>query len=100
MLEPHLPEIDINDLQLEVSRKQTLNLSTHLAVFELLTYSLQVGDELLQNDQLQQQYLIHTILNKTADYCPLLMFCWLQENKHPYQQVTLFESYLNLHQLI
>ena len=36
MLEPHLPEIDINDLQLEVSRKQTLNLSTHLAVFELL----------------------------------------------------------------
>ena len=36
MLEPHLPEIDINDLQLEVFRKQTLNLSTHLAVFELL----------------------------------------------------------------
>ena len=33
MLRPHLPEIDINNLQLEVSRKQTLNLSTHLAVF-------------------------------------------------------------------
>ena len=45
MLEPHLPEIDINDLQLEVSRKQTLNLSTHLAVFELLAYWLQVGDK-------------------------------------------------------
>ena len=34
----------INNLQLEVSRKQTLNLSTHLAVFELLAYWLQVGD--------------------------------------------------------
>ena len=33
MLEPHLPEIDINDLQLEVSRKQTLNLFTHLFEF-------------------------------------------------------------------
>ena len=42
MLEPHLPEIDINNLQLEVSRKQTLSLSTHLAVFELLAYWLQV----------------------------------------------------------
>ena len=45
MLEPHLPEIDINDLQLEVSRKQTLSLFTHLAVFELLAYWLQVGDK-------------------------------------------------------
>ena len=35
----------INNLQLEVSRKQTLNLSTHLAVFELLAYWLQVGDK-------------------------------------------------------
>ena len=41
MLEPHLHEININNLQLEVSRKQTLNLSTHLAVFELLAYWLQ-----------------------------------------------------------
>ena len=45
MLGPHLPEIDINDLQLEVSRKQTLNLSTHLVVFELVAYWLQVGDK-------------------------------------------------------
>ena len=45
MLEPHLPEIDTNNLQLEVSRKQTLNLSTHLAVFELVAYRLQVGDK-------------------------------------------------------
>ena len=45
MLEPHLPEIDINNLQLEVSRKQTLSLSTHLAVFELLADWLQVGDK-------------------------------------------------------
>ena len=45
MLKPHLPEIDINDLQLEVSTKQTLTLSTHLAVFEHLAYWLQVGDK-------------------------------------------------------
>ena len=45
MIEPHLPKIDINNLQLEVSRKQTLNLSTHLAVFEILAYWLQVGDK-------------------------------------------------------
>ena len=37
--------IYVNDLQLEVSRKQTLNLSTHLAVFELLAYWLQVGNK-------------------------------------------------------
>ena len=43
MLEPHQP--DINNLHLEVSRKQTINLSTHLAVFELLAYWLQVGDK-------------------------------------------------------
>ena len=45
MLQPHLPEVDINNLQLEISRKQTLNLSTHLAVLELLAYWLQVGDK-------------------------------------------------------
>ena len=45
MLGPHLPEIDINDLQLGVSRKRMLNLSTHLAVFELVAYWLQVGDK-------------------------------------------------------
>ena len=35
-----LPETDINNLQFEVFREQTLNLSTHLAVFELLAYYL------------------------------------------------------------
>ena len=48
MLEPHLPDIDINNLQLEIFRKQTLNLSTHLPVFEFLAYWLQVEDKYLQ----------------------------------------------------
>ena len=48
MLDPHLPEIDKNDLQLEVSRKQTLNLSTHLVIFELLAYWLQIEDNIPQ----------------------------------------------------
>ena len=40
-----IKKTNINDLQLEVSKKQTLNLSTHVAVFELLAYWLQVGEQ-------------------------------------------------------
>ena len=37
-LKPEKVKKLLNNLQLEISRKQTLNLSTHLAVFELLAY--------------------------------------------------------------
>ena len=45
MLEPHLPEIDINNLQLEISRKQTLNLS--IASIDFMSHGAIIGYKII-----------------------------------------------------